>query len=85
VILINGSRHCNDLSLSNAVNPDVAAAQHAEISQISDWVAEFYAAKPTGSSNSTTSSLPTNEGSRLQDHHLGMALVGIIASWFLLL
>ncbi|KAF7531733.1 hypothetical protein G7054_g8596 [Neopestalotiopsis clavispora] len=85
VILINGSRHCNDLSLSNAVNPAVAAAQHAEISQISDWVAEFYAAKPTGSSNSTTSSLPTNEGSRLQDHHLSMALVGIMASWFLLL
>lgn len=86
VILINGSRHCNDLSLSNAVNPAVAAAQQAEISQISDWVAEFYAAKSTGGSNNTISSLPTNEGSRLQgDHHLSMALVGIMALWFLLL
>jgi hypothetical protein len=41
VILIQGSRHCSDLLTSNNVDKYVAAAQTAEINQISAWVAEF--------------------------------------------
>ncbi|KAI0133968.1 serine carboxypeptidase S28 [Xylariales sp. AK1849] len=56
VILINGSRHCNDLSKKNSINPAIAAAQAQEIKQISDWVAEFYQQKgrnATSSGNGT--------------------------------
>ncbi|ETS81172.1 hypothetical protein PFICI_06174 [Pestalotiopsis fici W106-1] len=52
VIVINGSRHCNDLFDWNVVgisNPAIEAAQQAEISQISDWVADFYSAKSSSS------------------------------------
>lgn len=41
VILIPGSRHCNDLIISNNVDKGVASAQAAAISQISQWVAEY--------------------------------------------
>lgn len=42
VILIEGSRHCNDLLLRNAVHPPVQAAMEAEIEQITAWVGDFY-------------------------------------------
>lgn len=43
-ILIAGSRHCNDLLISNGdVNAAVASAQKAAISQLSAWVDEFSA------------------------------------------
>lgn len=45
VILIEGSRHCNDLTTRNSVHPPIAAAQQAEIKQISAWVQEFYDGK----------------------------------------
>ncbi|KAK6084908.1 serine carboxypeptidase S28 [Seiridium cupressi] len=74
VILINGSRHCTDLSKKNAINPAIAAAQDAEISQISDWVAEFYAQNKTdsngdggnsgnsGSGNGNATTVPPSQG-----------------------
>ncbi|KEY70524.1 hypothetical protein S7711_02687 [Stachybotrys chartarum IBT 7711] len=42
VILIDGARHCNDLTLRNAVHPPVAAAQKVLLEQITAWVGEFY-------------------------------------------
>lgn len=68
VILINGSRHCNDLSKRNAINPAIAAAQEAEIKQISDWVAEFYAQKPndTSSDGSTPTAVVTSQALKVQ-------------------
>ncbi|KAI1879336.1 hypothetical protein JX265_002290 [Neoarthrinium moseri] len=44
-IIIEGSRHCNDLLLNNAVHPPIAAAQAAEIAQFTEWVNEFYEIK----------------------------------------
>ncbi|KAK6087654.1 serine carboxypeptidase S28 [Seiridium cupressi] len=40
-ILMEGSRHCNDLLLSNNIHPSVAATQDAAISQFKEWVGEF--------------------------------------------
>lgn len=40
-ILIEGSRHCNDLIMTNSVHPPVAAAQEAAISQMKAWVEGF--------------------------------------------
>lgn len=85
VILINGSRHCNDLSKKNAVNPAIAAAQDAEIKQISDWVEEFYAqnASNTGGGTSTPTSVATSRalgGHGYRDLHLafvGFAVAGL--------
>ncbi|ORY69115.1 serine carboxypeptidase S28 [Pseudomassariella vexata] len=45
VILMEGSIHCLDLIVSNAVHPSIAAAQKQEIAQISTWVDEYYTAK----------------------------------------
>ncbi|KAK8024583.1 serine carboxypeptidase S28 [Apiospora rasikravindrae] len=44
VILIEGSRHCNDLLERNAVHPPVKAAMEAEVRQITAWVGDFYRA-----------------------------------------
>ncbi|KAK8073220.1 hypothetical protein PG994_004119 [Apiospora phragmitis] len=44
VILIEGSRHCNDLLLRNAVHAPVQAAMEAEVEQITAWVGDFYKA-----------------------------------------
>lgn len=54
------------MSQKNAVNPAIAAAQDAEIKQISDWVAEFYAQNATDGGDSTTS-VPTSQGLGRQD------------------
>jgi len=40
-ILIEGSRHCNDLIIGNNVHPPVKAAQEAAIKQMETWIAEF--------------------------------------------
>ncbi|KAH7309745.1 endoprotease endo-Pro [Stachybotrys elegans] len=42
VILIKGARHCNDLTLRNAVHEPVAKAQEQLSAQIKTWVNEFY-------------------------------------------
>ncbi|KAI0095404.1 peptidase S28 [Daldinia grandis] len=44
-ILIPGSRHCNDLRVQNAVNPDIEKAQADVVSQIAKWTNEFYITK----------------------------------------
>ncbi|KAI1140057.1 peptidase S28 [Hypoxylon sp. FL0543] len=41
-IIIPGSRHCNDLRVYNAVNPDIAKAQVDIVAQIAKWTKEFY-------------------------------------------
>jgi hypothetical protein len=44
-IIIEGSRHCNDLTLRNAVHEPVAKAQEILLKQITTWVKEFYHGK----------------------------------------
>ncbi|KAI1474707.1 peptidase S28 [Daldinia eschscholtzii] len=41
-ILIPGSRHCNDLRIQNAVNPDIKKTQADIVSQIANWTNGFY-------------------------------------------
>ncbi|KAK6950614.1 hypothetical protein Daesc_007138 [Daldinia eschscholtzii] len=41
-ILIPGSRHCNDLRIQNAVNPDIKKTQADVVSQIANWTNGFY-------------------------------------------
>ncbi|KAK8099683.1 serine carboxypeptidase S28 [Apiospora kogelbergensis] len=48
VLLIDGSRHCNDLLLRNAVHEPVRAAMDAEVKQIAAWVADFYKGEQMG-------------------------------------
>ncbi|KAI5856184.1 peptidase S28 [Durotheca rogersii] len=40
-ILIAGSRHCNDLRVSNTVNPAIQKAQDDIVAQIATWTREF--------------------------------------------
>lgn len=42
VILIEGSRHCNDLTINNAVHEPVKEAQAVLVKQITSWVGDFY-------------------------------------------
>ncbi|KAF3058586.1 putative serine protease K12H4.7 [Daldinia childiae] len=44
-ILIPGSRHCNDLRVQNAVNPDIKKTQADVVSQIAKWTNDFYMTK----------------------------------------
>ncbi|KAI1370181.1 putative serine peptidase [Hypoxylon crocopeplum] len=41
-IIIPGSRHCNDLRVRNAVNPDVEKTQAEILAQMTKWTNEFY-------------------------------------------
>ncbi|KAI9166362.1 putative extracellular serine carboxypeptidase [Paramyrothecium foliicola] len=41
-LVIEGARHCNDLTLRNAVHAPVAAAQEVLLKQITKWVGDFY-------------------------------------------
>ncbi|KAI1394425.1 endoprotease endo-Pro [Hypoxylon trugodes] len=41
-IIIPNSRHCNDLGVWNALDPDIKKTQDAIVSQISTWTDEFY-------------------------------------------
>jgi hypothetical protein len=45
VILIEGSRHCNDLTLRNEVHGPIKRAQKQLLEQISEWVGDFYKRK----------------------------------------
>ncbi|KAH9907082.1 putative serine peptidase [Xylariomycetidae sp. FL2044] len=40
-VTIPGSRHCNDLRITNRVNSGVAAVQDQIVAQMASWVAEF--------------------------------------------
>ena len=53
VILIEGSRHCNDLTVRNSVHKPVADAQAAAIKQMTAWVKEFYSQYGTGAKRRT--------------------------------
>lgn len=44
-ILIPSSRHCNDLLVQNAVNPDIKKTQADVVSQIAKWTNDFYMTK----------------------------------------
>jgi hypothetical protein len=84
VFLINGSRHCNDLSKKNAINPAIAAVQDAELKQMSAWVANFSAQRGTGSGNSSVSSVPTSRGSERQNKsemHLAFAFALVLTAF----
>lgn len=52
-LLIEGSRHCNDLTLRNAVHAPIAAAQKVLLEQITKWVKEFYDGKHRRSARGT--------------------------------
>lgn len=45
VVLIEGSRHCNDLTITNAVHEPIKEAQAVLVEQITSWVADFYKSK----------------------------------------
>lgn len=86
VILINGSRHCEDWSKKNAINPAVAAAQHAEISQMSYWVSEFYSAKLAESSSATaTATASLFSTGRASSTHGGNNVYMALSGWALAL
>jgi hypothetical protein len=54
VILMEGSVHCLDLSVKNAIHPSIASAQAAEVKQITAWVNDFYVQKNATATASTT-------------------------------